>query len=106
MTIGERVRNLRLQKKESLQDVADAVQASKGHLWEIEKGDATNPSVDLVRRLADHFGTSVAWLVGEKPEAGVDDETAMALYRSLRSLSHPNREIVQTLVRSMLRPNT
>ncbi|MGJ8563103.1 MAG: hypothetical protein ACSHXY_06070 [Alphaproteobacteria bacterium] len=38
---------------ESLQDVPDAVEVSKAHIWKIEKERAKNPSMDLVTRLAD-----------------------------------------------------
>jgi DNA-binding XRE family transcriptional regulator len=39
-------------KSQSLQDVADAVQVSKAHIWQLEKGRADNPSIDLITRLA------------------------------------------------------
>src|SRR3546814_3321242 len=54
--LGAKLRELRVERGQSLQQVADAVSASKAHLWEVETGKTQNPSVDLVRRLADHFG--------------------------------------------------
>lgn len=64
-TLGSRLKSVRIQRRESLQQVADAVGVSKPHLWEIEKGRSTNPSIDLVVRIASHFRTSVSYLVGE-----------------------------------------
>jgi len=58
-----RLRSL-LKSGESLQDVEKAVGVLKAHIWELEKGRADNPSMALVTRLADHFETSVASLVG------------------------------------------
>lgn len=49
--------------------MADAVGVSKAHIWELEKGRTDNPSTALVTRLADHFGLSLAILVGEDPLA-------------------------------------
>ena len=69
MGLGRRITELRLKKKESLQDVASAVEVSKAHIWELEKGHTDNPSMALVTRLADHFGVSVAMLVGEDAKA-------------------------------------
>jgi transcriptional regulator with XRE-family HTH domain len=33
-------------------EVADAVRASKAHIWEIEQGRSKNPSMDLLSGLA------------------------------------------------------
>ena len=65
MGLGARITKLRMEKRESLQDVADAVQVSKAHIWELEKGRTDNPSMGLVTKLADHFGVSISFLVGE-----------------------------------------
>ena len=69
MSLGARLTRLRLEKGESLQQVAEAVGVSKAHVWELEKGRTDNPSMALVTRLADHFGLSLATLVGENPSA-------------------------------------
>src|ERR1700690_3454909 len=69
MSLGARLTRLRLEKGESLQQVAEAVGVSKAHVWELEKGRTDNPSMALVTRLADHFGLSLASLVGEDPSA-------------------------------------
>ncbi len=70
MRLATRVAKLRRQKSQSLQEVADAVEVSKAHIWELEKGRADNPSMALVTELADHFGVTVAYLVGEDIESG------------------------------------
>ena len=70
MSLGARLTRLRLEKGETLQEVADAVGVSKAHIWELEKGRTDNPSMALVTRFADHFGLSLATLVGEEPGGG------------------------------------
>ena len=65
--LAARLNQLRLRKGESLQEVATAVGVSKAHIWELEKGRADNPSMGLVTRLAEHFGVSVAYMIGEDP---------------------------------------
>lgn len=67
MAIGDRLKELRLQKGQSLQQLADAIGASKAHVWELESNRSKNPSIDLLRKLAVHFGTTVAYLI-EEPE--------------------------------------
>ena len=89
---------MRIKEKQSLQDVADAVRASKAHIWDIERGASKNPSMDLLNRLADHFGVSVTYLVGEQPPAGVTEEL-IALYRDLKDLDDQDRETIRNLMR-------
>ena len=99
MTLAARLADLRKKKSQSLQDVADAVGASKAHVWQIETGRAQNPSIELIRRLADHFGVSVSWLLGEVPST--QNEQEVALYRAIQGLSSQNKQIIQTIIDGM-----
>jgi transcriptional regulator with XRE-family HTH domain len=65
MAIGGRIKEMRVRKGQSLQQVADAIGASKAHIWELESNRSKNPSLDLLQRLATHFGTTVAYLIEE-----------------------------------------
>lgn len=65
MPIGDRLKELRVGTGESLQEVADAIGASKAHIWELESNRSKNPSLDLMQKLAAHFKTTVAFLIEE-----------------------------------------
>ncbi|QBX38414.1 XRE family transcriptional regulator [Brevundimonas sp. S30B] len=71
MAIGDRIKELRVRKGESLQQVADAIGASKAHIWELESNRSKNPSLDLMQKLAGHFRTTVAYLI-EEPEGDLN----------------------------------
>src|SRR5215207_11744486 len=79
--LAARISELRLNSRQSLQDVADAVGVSKAHIWELEKGRTDNPSIGLVTRLADHFGVSVAFLAGEDRNATDADVGLQRMFR-------------------------
>ncbi|MCF6337007.1 MAG: helix-turn-helix domain-containing protein [Gammaproteobacteria bacterium] len=64
MSLGARLKELRLNKGVSLQAVADAVEASKPHIWELERGTTKNPSLELISKLASYFGVTVDYLAG------------------------------------------
>lgn len=70
MSLSRNLKALRTRSGQSLQQVADAVGASKPHIWELETGRSTNPSLDLLTKLAKHFSVSIADLAGEKKGAG------------------------------------
>ena len=69
MSFAQKLHTLRLQNRLSLQDVADKVGVSKAHVFNLEKGTTSNPSMELVLKLADLFRVRVADLVGENGAA-------------------------------------
>ncbi|PJE55527.1 XRE family transcriptional regulator [Marinomonas sp. CT5] len=64
MTLAERLTELRVGKKASLQAVADAVGVSKPHIWELEKGKTKNPSLELLKELSIYYSVTLDSLVG------------------------------------------
>lgn len=102
MTIGRRMKELRLAQAESLQDVASAVGVSKAHIWELEKGRTDNPSIGLVTRLADHFGVSIRYLVGEDIEAPDTEEDLARMFRQARGLDERDRQSLDDMIQSFI----
>jgi len=100
LDFAARLKQLRLEKGQSLQDVADAVQASKAHIWEIENGKSRNPSIELLSRLAGHFGVSVSALIGEGMQSAADDE-ALVFYQAVRRLPKGDREVLKAVIEGM-----
>jgi transcriptional regulator with XRE-family HTH domain len=90
MGLGVQITQLRLQKAESIQQVA-------------EKGRADNPSMSLVTRLADHFGVSVASLVGEDLLAGDADPAIARMFRQAGELEPEDLAFLDEMMQSLLR---
>lgn len=77
MSLGVKLKELRLIEGKSLQAVADAVGVSKPHIWELERGTTKNPSQNLVKQLADYFGQTVEYLITDDAEK-LDDQHSFA----------------------------
>jgi transcriptional regulator with XRE-family HTH domain len=101
--LGAKISELRLKSRQSLQDVADAIGVSKAHIWELEKGRTDNPSMALVTRLADHFGVSIRYLVGEDVDADDADEELARMFRQASKLAPEDRAILDDMMQSMLK---
>lgn len=101
MNLGARLTRLRLEKGESLQQVADAVGVSKPHVWELEKGRTDNPSMALVTRLADHFSVSLASLVGEDPFS--DPGHIARMFRQASDLAPEDVELLDGMMQTLLK---
>jgi transcriptional regulator with XRE-family HTH domain len=76
MSLALKLKKLREQNRQSLQQVADGVGISKVHVWELEKGSSSNPSLDIVKGLADHFGVPAAYFNDDS----IEPEEAAALH--------------------------
>jgi transcriptional regulator with XRE-family HTH domain len=64
-TLGERLRQRRTEKNLSLAELARRADLSKGYLHAIENGDTHNPSAEVLFRIANELGTTIADLLGE-----------------------------------------
>ena len=101
MTLASKLRELRTAKRLSLQDVADAVDISKAHVFNLEKGITKNPSMDLVNKLADLYRVRVSDLVGENPDADDQPAEVVAMFRDLRDLDEKDREMIGMMIETM-----
>jgi transcriptional regulator with XRE-family HTH domain len=101
MQIGESLFSLRQKTGESLQEVADKVGLSKAHVWELEKGRSKNPSFELVRKLAVHYGVGIDVLTGTADEPAADELQIGRLNRGFEELSVRDRQIVEQMISTM-----
>ena len=60
----------------------------------------------LVTRLADHFGVSVAYLVGEDIESADADGQLQRMFRQARQLDPAERGILDDMMKSLLKRRT
>jgi transcriptional regulator with XRE-family HTH domain len=89
MSVGARIKELRIRKGESLQHLADAVGASKPHVWELETNRTANPSLDLLKRLAQHFNVPISYMLEER--ADVD---ALVFGREFAGLTEADKKLL------------
>ena len=101
MSLGQKIKIERARKGLSLQDVAEAVGASKAHIWVLERGASKNPSMDLLVALAKTFKISVADLIGEPTASDVIAPDMVALYHKLRDLTGEDLEVMNRIAEGL-----
>ena len=99
MSLGSRLKQHRVKSGESLQEVADAVGVSKTYIWQLERDEDINPSVEVLKKLSDHFETTITALVGEATD-DQQDEQLMRMFRNLEELSPPDRAVIEDLIKA------
>lgn len=95
MSFASRLKEKRMRSGESLQTLAEAINVSKAHLWDLETGKSKNPSADLLTKLSDHFKVSVAWWFGEQVS---EDNDLRVMFRQLQELDPIDRELIQAII--------
>lgn len=106
MTFAVRLRESRERKGLSLQKLADKIGASKAHMWDLEKGRTTNPSLEILIGLSRALDVSIANLVGEDTEQTQNNGDTVAMFRDLQTLSDSDRETIKLMMdRLRTRPN-
>lgn len=85
MAIGEKLQELRRLKSMSMTELASVAEVSKSYLWELETGKQTNPSLEVLQRLAEALDVTIGELLGTpavraaipaqdaSPDAGLDE---------------------------------
>ena len=68
MSLADRIKALRDRAGMSSSELAVKAGLSKGYLSQIEGGEANNPTIDKVKRLAEALGTDAAYLMEETSE--------------------------------------
>ena len=101
MSLGMRLKELRENKKESLQQTADAVGTSKAHIWQIERGQADNPAIGVLKKLADHFSVSVAYLIGEQMDASDAEPELAGMFRQASEFTEDERALLKSMMKTL-----
>ena len=100
MALTDKLRALRSKSGESLQQVADAINVSKAHVWELETGRSRNPSLEILKSLASHFKVTLAYLVDDEL---LGDAKAESFFRRneghLQKMTDEELEILEGLVK-------
>lgn len=89
MALDDRIRARRGKEQLSLSEVARRAHISKSYLSQLEHGESTQPSYDVVARLATALGTTVSELTG-RPAVWEPSETQQ-VPSSLRSFAQRAR---------------
>lgn len=70
--IGERLKQLRIQNKKTHKDVASALMISR-QAYGFYENEKRTPDIEALSRLAQFYGVSISYILGESENAGVSD---------------------------------
>jgi transcriptional regulator with XRE-family HTH domain len=103
MSLGKRIRSLRLERGETQAALAAAIGASRYHISKIETGD-DQPGLSLLEAIAAHYGVPLDWLkrgLNEAPPLLVQDAEERELVLSFRQLDEEKSSLLLALLRTL-----
>jgi XRE family transcriptional regulator, master regulator for biofilm formation len=72
--IGQRINKLRLEKKISISELAERSGVAKSYISKLEKGIKTNPSIQLLEKVADALEVTIDDILHDKAPAQEEEE--------------------------------
>lgn len=85
--IGNKIKELRLEQKLSISELAEKAGVAKSYLSSIERNLQTNPSIQFIEKICQVLGVSVNDLIKENPlnEESLDDEWLEIVQQAMNS---------------------
>ena len=77
MEVGKNIKKYREMKGLTQPDLAKKAEMSKAFLWEIENGNSKRPGAEVLYRIAEALGVTIAHLLGKTPELAETVEPEM-----------------------------
>ena len=90
MSLGEKLRNLRLKTKKTLTEQSKILKVSMNSVYRWEH-DLTVPRMPMLRKMADYYGVPLDWLMMEGTSASLVSEVEQDLLGMFRKLPDNNR---------------
>jgi len=90
MSLGEKLRNLRLRTKKTLTEQSRILKVSINSVYRWEH-DLAMPRKPTLRKMADYYGVPLDWLMMEGASSSIVSETEQNLLGMFRKLPDNNR---------------
>lgn len=98
MTLGNKVKNLRLQNGMNQRELSSATDITQATISRIENGQLEELKLDTLKRLADGLGTTLDYLAGTTA-LGEGDPDVNFLINKYKGLSPENKQILMGFIR-------
>lgn len=97
--MGAKLKQRRMKKGWSLQQVADEIDVSKAHIYGLELNKVKNPSVETLKKLAKLFNMPLSYFLDD------EDIEFQVMFRDLQKdwadLDEKDRETVELMVKAL-----
>ena len=100
MTFGPRIKQLRTERRLTLDQLAEATKSSKSYIWELENKNPPRPSGEKLAAIAAALGVTVDYLLGVGDQTLVDAEDK-AFFRAYSGLPEETRRQLREIAKTL-----
>lgn len=97
---GARIKELRTEKKMTLDQLADATKSSKSYIWELENKNPPRPSAEKLSAIAKALGVTVDYLFGADDQTKAEAED-MAFFREYSEMPEHTRLQLRAIAKTL-----
>jgi len=95
---GARIKDLRIEKKMTLDQLAEVTGSSKSYIWELEKKNPPRPSAEKLSAIAKALGVTVDYLFGADDQTKAEAED-VAFFREYSGLHEDTRKQLRDMAK-------
>lgn len=96
--LGDKIRELRKQKRYTIEKLAELTESSKSYIWELENKNTPRPSADKIARIAAVLGVTAEYLLDQTETVQVADAADEAFYRKYRRMNPDTKDKIRQMV--------
>jgi len=96
--LGEKIYNLRTEKKLTLDELATLSGSSKSYIWELENKSPPRPSAEKLSNIASALGVTLEFLMDQKDEISPDDAKDEKFYREYKEMDAEVKKKIRKMV--------
>jgi transcriptional regulator with XRE-family HTH domain len=96
--LGQKLHELRKQKKLTLEALAEQAGLSKSYLWELENRESQRPSAEKLSALADALGVAVSYFIEEDVRVPEERHLDEAFFRNYQKLDVDAKEQLRKIL--------
>lgn len=98
VTFGERIKELRMARGLTLDQLAQATRSSKSYVWELENKNPPRPSAEKLSAIAAELGVTVDYLLGADDQT-LDAAEDKAFFRTYSSMPVETRQQLREMAK-------
>ena len=107
MTVGERIKQIREEKRISQTELAEAIHTTKQNIYKYENNIISNIPSDKIEAIAKYLSISRAYLMGWENDNGISsdipDENLIILNRNAKKLTPEKRKQLLDMAKLMFK---
>lgn len=96
-SFGNKIKDLRIQRGMTLEEVAEKVGSKKAYIWQLENKDKARPSAKLLIDLSTALGVAPDYLIDDEAEVPSEEDMMEGFLRVARGKGMSNEEIKKLL---------